>query len=312
MSHSVEILDSDADRLHHQRRARVAGIEDERFEPPRSCHVVLRGRRYHYLDWGAPMAPTLVFLHGGGQTARTWDLICHALTVGARRRAIALDQRGHGDSEWSYEFDYAPDAHARDLLSLANHLELDRFGVVGMSMGCINGLRFALDHPSRLSSFVAVDAGPWLNRAGGQPIVEFIDENLELESIDAYVARALAFNARRDPVLLRQSLRHNLRQLPNGHWTWKTDWRRPRDFVARIEGELVRLQREVSQLACPLLVIRGAESEVFLDEHAERFASAVPQGRWRRVPNAGHTVQGDQPRALVAELERFLGDTHAP
>lgn len=305
MSHVQKVLDTEAERAHHKLRASITGLAEGEFDPPRSCHVVLDGRRFHYLDWGDPTGETVVFLHGGGQTARTWDVICHAVCASGSRRAIALDQRGHGDSEWSYEFDYGPDAHARDLLGLADHLDLDHFDVVGMSMGCINGLRFALGHPRRVSSFAAIDAGPWMNTSASQPIADFVAASQELRSIDEYVERALTFNPRRHPELLRHSLRHNLRELPNGHWTWKTDWRRPGDFLAVVKNAVANLQQEVHELACPLLVVRGAESEIFHDEHAERFALAVPDGRWRRIPGAGHAVQGDQPHSLVVELEAF-------
>jgi pimeloyl-ACP methyl ester carboxylesterase len=55
-------------------------------------------------------------------------------------------------------------------------------------------------------------------------------------------------------------------------------------------------------------VVRGAESDLFLDEDAERFARALPVGRWVRVEHAGHTIQGDNPRGLVDELRRFLAE----
>ncbi|MGB5810021.1 MAG: alpha/beta hydrolase [Polyangiales bacterium] len=308
MSHVEEVLDSELERRHHHQRARIAGVSDAPFDPPRSCNVVLNRRRFHYLDWGDPSGDPIMFLHGGGQTARTWDVVCHTLCQDRTRRAIALDQRGHGDSEWSYEFDYAPDAHARDLLALADHLELDRFVLVGMSMGCVNGLRFALDHPARVSSFVAVDAGPWMTRENAQPIIDFVEGSLELESLDAYIEHASAFNPRRRPELLRQSMRHNLRELPNGRWTWKTDWRRPTDFLESIDQAVEALQTEIHSLACPLLVVRGEESRIISSAQADRFAASVANGRWREITGAGHSIQGDQPKVLVAEIEAFLDE----
>ena len=305
MTHVRRTLDSETERAHHELRSKIAGFEPIPFEPPQSCQVVLEGRRFHYLDWGVGAEDVVLFLHGGGQTARTWDAVCHAITAGQRRRAIALDQRGHGDSEWSYEFDYGPDAHARDVRALLDHLDLDRVAIVGMSMGCINGLRFALDHPDRVSSFTAVDAGPWINTGASRSIVDFVQSARELESVEAFVERAIAFNPRRHPELLRRSLRHNLRELPDGRWTWKTDWRRPADFLETVKRAIAALRGEVPHLACPLLVVRGAESEIFLDAQAERFAQAVPDGRWQRIEGAGHAVQGDHPQALVEALEAF-------
>ncbi|MEM7134981.1 MAG: alpha/beta hydrolase [Myxococcota bacterium] len=307
MAHVKRTLDSDQERAHHRLRARIAGFGESPFSPPKSCHVILNGQRFHYLDWGDPEGDPVIFLHGGAQTARTWDAVCHAVCADSTRRAIALDQRGHGDSEWSYSFDYGPEAHARDLLALADHIGLDRFSLVGMSMGCINGLRFALDYPNHVQSFVAVDAGPWLNAEGAQSIADFVGGSKELASVSDYVARALAFNPKKHPELLEHSLRHNLRELPNGRWTWKTDWRRPGEFLEGVKQAVVSLQDEVHRLGCPLLVVRGGQSDIFRDEHAERFASAVRSGQWCTIPGAGHGVQGDQPRALVEKLVEFWG-----
>jgi pimeloyl-ACP methyl ester carboxylesterase len=102
------------------------------------------------------------------------------------------------------------------------------------------------------------------------------------------------------------SLRHNLRRLPDGRLTWKTDRRQPVDLVA-IGERLAALQARVAEIRCQTLVLRGAESQVFLDEHAARFADALPAGRWKRIEGAGHTIQGDAPAALIREVAAFLG-----
>jgi pimeloyl-ACP methyl ester carboxylesterase len=288
---------------HHRLGAELAGLRIDEFVEAASHHVVLRAMRFHYLDWGTPGRPPILFLHGGGQTARTWDLVCLALR--GAYRCLALDQRGHGDSEWSYTMDYLPEAHAGDIAALLDHLGLERVAIVGMSMGCLNGLEFAIRHPERLTAFVAVDAGPTIRIAGGRSIVDFRRRTAMLDSLDDYVAEAVRFNPRRDPRLLRRSLLHNLRRLPDGRWTWKTDQRR--DFeVDAMTARMEALWGRLDAVRCPALVVRGAESDVFLDEHAERFARALPDGRWVRVPGAGHTVQGDNPRGLIEALTTFL------
>jgi pimeloyl-ACP methyl ester carboxylesterase len=291
------------DLEHHRLGAELAGMQIAEFVAPVRHHVVLREMRFHYLDWGTADRPPVLFLHGGGQTARTWDLTCLALR--AHYRCLALDQRGHGDSEWSYTLDYLPDAHAADIAAFVDHLGLERFVLVGMSMGCLNGLHYAVQHPERLAGFVAVDAGPAVRLDGGRSIIDFRRRTETLASLDAYVAEAMRFNPRRDPRLLRRSLLHNLRQLPDGSWTWKTDQRRHFDLDAMV-ARMDALWDRLDAIRCPTLVLRGAHSDVFLDEHAARFADALPDGRWLRVPDAGHTIQGDNPRALVASLEEFL------
>lgn len=290
-------------RAHHELAAELAGIEICDYVAATHHHVVLRGMRFHYLDWGECGRPPALFLHGGAQTARTWDLPCLALR--RELRCLALDQRGHGDSEWSYSFDYAADSHAGDFAALLDHLGIERAVVVGMSMGCLNGLHFAARWPERVSAFIAVDAGPWVRLEGGRRIVDFVQSADGSPSLEEWITRARRFNPRRDPRLLRQSLLHNLRRLPDGTLTWKTDHRRPLDVDA-MTSRLEALRELLPLITCPTLVLRGAESDVFLDEDAARFSDALPSARWTRIEGAGHTIQGDQPAALVREIRGFL------
>jgi pimeloyl-ACP methyl ester carboxylesterase len=293
--------------LHHRLAAEIAGLDLAEVIAPVRHHVVLREMRFHYLDWGTTGRPPVVFLHRGGETARTWDLKCRALRDSYH--CFALDQRGHGDSEWSYTFAYTSEDHAGDVAAFVDHLGLERFVLIGMSMGCLNGLAYAIRHPERLAGFVAVDAGPTVRMAGGEAIVEFRRKTETLDSLDDYVAEACRFNPRRDPRLLKRSLLHNLRRLPDGRWTWKTDQRKREFDFEGMRKRMEALWDEIEVIRCPVLVVRGAESDVFLDEHAERFAEALPDGRWVRIPDSGHTVQGDNPRALVASLREFLATT---
>ncbi|MCG8588010.1 MAG: alpha/beta hydrolase [Proteobacteria bacterium] len=297
------------ERAHHRLAAERAGLQVPEFVSPEHHHAVLGGLRLHYLDWGTAGRLPALFLHGGGQTARTWDLPCLALR--GEFHCLALDQRGHGDSEWSPTSDYAPEQHAEDFLRLLDALAIERAVVVGMSMGCLNGLTFAALHPERVAAFVAVDAGPWVRVEGAQPIIDFVTTADGGESLEAFVEHALRFNPRRDRRLLEVSLRHNLRVRADGRLTWKTDRREPLRFE-RMRDTLAGLRERLAAIDCPTLVLRGAESEVFLDEHAARFAEAVPQGRWERVEGAGHTIQGDAPGALVAAIRRFLGLAPSP
>src|SRR3954452_13087515 len=110
---------------HYALGAQIAGLELPALTLPDEHHVILREMRFHYLDWGTSGRPPIVFLHGGGQTAHTWDFVCLALRAG--HHCVALDQRGHGDSEWSPTLDYGPDAHAGDVAAFVDYLGLDRF-----------------------------------------------------------------------------------------------------------------------------------------------------------------------------------------
>ncbi len=274
---------------------------------PERRHVVAGGFRLHYLDWGVGGRPPILFLHGGALNAHTWDVVCLALR--AEHHCFALDQRGHGDSEWSPEMDYAPEAHRRDLAGLADELGFERFVLVGQSMGALNAFTYATEYAGRLQGLVLIDAGPSIRPVGAQRIGDFVGATAEIDSIDEALAKALEFNPLRDPRLLRRGLLYNYRRLPNGKWARKHDMRHWANVGMT---ERTARQREswspVERVICPTLVVRGALSDVFHDEDAENFARALPNARWTRVENAGHTVQGDNPRGLCEALRAFLAD----
>ena len=298
-------------REHLKLSSATAGITLPDLELPDSHHVILRGMRFHYLDWGTRGRPPMLFLHGGGLNVHTWDLVCAALKP--ERHCLALDQRGHGDSEWSPVMDYATESHAEDLDAFVSHRGLDRFVLVGMSLGGANALAWAGRHSDRLAALVLVDVGPEVRQAGVRKIAAFTSEATPLDSVEDFIAKALAFNPRRDATLLRRSLLHNLRRMPDGKWMWKYDQRhrgRAMDPAAAARRREL-LWSAVSKVSCPTLVVRGAESDVFHDEDAERLAGALPDGRWVKIANAGHTVQGDNPAGLLVAVRQFLGDVAA-
>jgi len=289
--------------------AERAGLPISDFAAATEVNVVANGLRFHYLDWGTTGKLPVVFLHGGALNAHTYDLVCLALR--ADYHCIALDQRGHGDSEWSPILDYRPETQAADILGVADALGLDRFLLVGQSMGGINALHFAAAHPERLAGLVVIDTGPELSRDGARPIQEFVAATTqERDSVADFVEDALRLNPRRDRKLLLRSLRHNLRQTAAGKWVWKWD-PRPRLAAPNISADAIAARRErlwilVRAIPCPTLVVRGAESEIFTEEQAAKFVDVLSNGRFARVERAGHNVQGDNPAALSFELRRFL------
>ena len=294
------------ERKQHLREAAArAGIQLDEVVLPASRRLVANGLDHHYLDWGTAGLTPVLFLHGGGLTAHTWDLTCLALR--GRYHCLAFDLRGHGDTAWSPEADYSLDAHRADVEAIVEQLGLKRFLLVGMSLGGATALSYAGLHADKLTGLVLVDIGPDGRDAGRRRIASFVDGPREMDTVDHFVARALAFNPRRRPELLRRSLLHNLRQTPTGKWTWKYDHRRYQAMTPESrEQRRAALWEAVSKVTCPTLVVRGAQSDIFHDEDAEKLVAALPDGRWVRIEGAGHTVQGDQPKALVEALRPFF------
>ena len=295
-----------SDQLEHLRLAsELAGLSLHDVALPKDAEVSLRGMRFHYLDWGGD-GEVILFLHGGGLTAHTWDIVCLALR--SDYHCIALDQRGHGDTDWSTDLDYGIEAHAADIAAFADELGLERFVLVGQSLGGMAGMLYASRRSECLRALVLVDVGPVVRLDGANRVADFVMAPAELDSVDAFVEKARSFNTRRDPRLLRISLLHNLRQLPNGKWTWKYDRRHlSREGFEELTRELGQLRTELPRITCPALVVRGGSSDVFSDADAEHAADLLPNGSWVRIDGAGHTVQGDNPKALADELRAFLG-----
>ncbi len=281
----------------------IAGLNPAKVLLPESQQAIVGAMRFHYLNWSTNGHPIL-FLHGGGINAHTWDVVC--LMLRERYRCVALDQRGHGDSEWSPTIDYSVDTQASDVEGFIEQLHLDNPILVGQSMGGLNSIAYAVRHSATMKGLVVVDVGPEINLAGTQRIREF-SSTPELESLEAFLERAVKFNPLRDPRTLRRSLFYNLRQLPTGKWSLKHDQRRASEEASHIAtDQRERLARELSRISCPTLIVRGAKSDVLSDEAAARFAHMLPHARWVRVENAGHNVQGDNPRGLLDAMASFL------
>ena len=287
--------------------ARIAGI-DESVLLPEDRYVLLNDMRFHYLNFPGADAPVILFLHGGALSAHTWDLVCTALRNDYR--CIALDQRGHGDTDWSEQMDYSRDAHCRDIASFVDALWLGSVVLVGQSLGGLNALTFTARNPSLVSALVLVDVGPEVNVDGTRRITDFVATSAQPRPLEDFIERARQFNPRRDVRLLRRSLLHNLRQLPDGSYTWKYD-QRPFMNGARAERTMQELRTvwaDVHSIACPTLVVRGGESDVVTEAQAARLAAELEYGRWTTVPGAGHNIQGDNPAGLSAAIRTFLAD----
>ncbi len=257
--------------------------------------------RLHYLDWGTAGLPPLLCLHGITQTAHSWDEVAPAL---ARTHHVrALDQRGHGDSSWAADGDYRIETQSRDVEAFLRTVVGGPAVLVALSMGGLNAMTLAAQTPALVRALVVVDIAPQVERKGVEHIRQFVTANDELDAFEDFVARAHAFNPRRSLANIRDRLRHNLRQLPNGRWTWKYDpaLRDP----ARAAGDVTSLWDRVRAIRCPVLIIRGGESDVLAPETAARLGGLV-HAEVRTVAGAGHSVMGDNPSGFLAAVEPFL------
>jgi pimeloyl-ACP methyl ester carboxylesterase len=265
----------------------------------------INGLTLRYVEWGAPAAPPIVLLHGITGHARTWDRLASELS--SRYRVLALDQRGHGDSDAAPDGDYGVTAMAGDLAAFADHLGLAAFTLVGLSMGGRVAIAYAGAHSSRLGHLVIVDIGPDIHLPGLERIRDMMagaPERIESE------AQAIEYVRRANPLYAEDELRHRvvhgLRRAADGSLAWKYD-RALRDMM-RGGGrrDLVNLWEPLARIACPTLVVRGAASDILSPEIAGRMLETLPDGRLVEVEGAGHTVPGDRPDAFARVVRAFL------
>jgi pimeloyl-ACP methyl ester carboxylesterase len=270
-------------------------------QPPQDATAQVRDLRLHYLDWGTDGMPPLLCLHGITQTAHSWDEVAPALARSHHVRA--LDQRGHGDSSWARDGDYRVETQSHDVEAFVRHLGAKPTILIALSMGGLNAIVLAARAPELVRALVVVDIAPEVERKGVEHIRDFVVTNDELESFDTFVERAHAFNPRRSIENIRDRLRHNLKRLPNGRWTWKYDpvLRNP----ARVGSDLSTLWERIAAIRCPVLIVRGGESDVLAPAVAKRFAE-LARAEVRTVAGAGHSVMGDNPDGFLAAVEPFL------
>jgi len=286
--------------------ARVAGVTFSTEAVPEDRFVEANDMRFHYLDWGNPDKPDMLLLHGFAQQCHSWDFVALAFTDKFHVRA--LDLRGHGDSDWAPDGDYSPEAQQNDIKGVVQEIGLKDFVLMGLSMGGRNSFTYASNHPDEVRALVIVDAGPENLQSGSQNIRQFVQQDDELDSIDAFVERVIAYNPRRDPVQLRGSLVHNLKQLPNGKWTWKYDsaLRGSSRRMGHDPAMTERLWGYLENLTCPTLVVKGEQSDIMAADTAANMHKRIPNGQLATVPKAGHLVMGDNPAGFEEAVTEFL------
>lgn len=273
----------------------------------RSGFTVVEGRQVHYLEWGPSGAAPLVCLHGGGQTAYMWEELGDALR--SRYHVLAPDLPAHGDSDPVDDPDLSRHALAATIPALLDEFGIDRAVFIGASLGGITSLTLAATRPERVAAMVLVDIGHRLEDEGVNRIIEFMTRHESFASLDEAATEVAAYLPNRSNVK-PDNLRRNLRQRPDGRWEWKHSLgRRMRSADFKFGGwrELTAgLDEEMPHLTCPVLVLRGAKSDVLSDEGAEEVAALIPDARLATITSAGHHAAGDNPQSTVDVVSGFL------
>jgi len=268
------------------------------------------------LEWSRE-GTLLLFLHGFSNDAHVWDPVAPAFA--AHYRVVALDHRGHGESDRDPEGRYDHETMARDVASALESLGAKRVVLVGHSLGGRVAMRFAGLFPEAVAGLVIVDSAPELDARGTTRIrLDVQQQDPSFASLKDYERVLARQYPATKPELLAKLAGHWARQRPDGRFELKLDPAFMRGRRGSSEDDLAKWSAEeakhlwsaLEKLPCPALVVRGAASDVLSADVADKMADEVlKQGTLAVIARAGHSVMLDNPEDFEKALSSFvLGD----
>ena len=249
--------------------------------------------------------PTILMLHGGGQNRHSWKNTGQIL-ADAGFHVVALDSRGHGDSDRSPTANYSLETLTGDTLQAIYQIGRP-VALIGASMGGLTSLPVAHEAgPELVTKLVLVDVVPRFEKGGSARIRDFmfsgIDGFASLEEAADAVAAYLPHRTRPRSV---EGLKKNLR-LRDGKWFWHWD---PAFLTAPGDDPFERaemLEHAAISLEIPILLIRGKLSDVVSTEGVQDFLQKVPGAQFVELSDAGHTAAGDDNDAFTDAVVQFV------
>jgi pimeloyl-ACP methyl ester carboxylesterase len=262
---------------------------------------------------GDPQARAVVFLHGGGQTRRSWGRAAAAV---AKRgwQAVTIDLRGHGESDWSTEGDYRVVSFAADVAEVLRGLP-EKPVLVGASLGGFTSMLLAGEiSPGIASAVVLVDIVPNMEQSGANRIHNFMVDKVEsgFGSLEEVADAIAEYNPHRPRPTDLNGLTTNLRRRGD-RWYWHWDPQFISGSAAFPPFEVTdpdRMHAAVEAIlrsGVPMLLIRGQVSDLVSQERADEFLARFPQVEFTDVRGAGHMVAGDRNDVFAGAVLDFLG-----
>jgi pimeloyl-ACP methyl ester carboxylesterase len=261
---------------------------------------------------GDPQARAVVFLHGGGQTRRSWGRAAAAV---AERgwQAVTIDLRGHGESDWSSDGDYRVVSFAGDVREVLRGLPTQPV-LVGASLGGFTSMLLAGElSPGIASAVVLVDIVPNMDPSGASRIHAFMVDRVEsgFASLDEVADMIAEYNPHRPRPSDLDGLTTNLRRRGD-RWYWHWDPQFISGTAAFPPFEVTDADRMYAAVdailrdGVPMLLVRGQVSDLVSQERADEFLSRFPQVEFTDVRGAGHMVAGDRNDIFAGAVVDFL------
>jgi len=271
---------------------------------PKDEYLNVNGIRLHYLDWGNVRHQPMLLLHGFMAHAHVWDEF--ALGFRNRYRIIAFDQRGHGESQWSKDGCYSIDAHFSDIAHIVKTLDLRDLILMGHSMGGRNALFYTACCPQNVKRLILVDArpasGPKNSRALKHHLVHLPLQAVSMGDVVQAIQKLY-------PYLSIKTSRHlayyGYKQARQGQFVPKFDVRMSLQSN-RLGCITEDLRPFLKNVACPTLIVRGAESLFLSRADTRKICRIMPRAMCQEIPMATHMPVQENPRAFQMVMSDFL------
>ncbi len=262
--------------------------------------------RIHYSEWGDPRnSRVLICVHGLTRNKRDFDGLASALT--GRYRVICPDVAGRGESDWIAEEDYNYTQYCADMSAIIARSGAEQVDWLGTSMGGIVGMLLAAQAKTPIRRLVINDIGPFIPKSALETIFDYLKDFPEFDTIGAaaeYLARVNAGFGRLSRAQWVSLAETGARRRDDGKYVWKFDPAIAKALLAQPAADVV-LWPVWDRIRVPVMVMRGAESELLPAAVAEEMTRRGPKARLTTIADAGHAPALRDP-AQIALVRDFL------
>ncbi len=261
--------------------------------------VRVNGLRLHYLEWGSAEKPPMILLHGIGRDAHSFDHF--APHFSQDYRVIAVDLRGHGDSEWHPDGAYLVEDFVSDLAALVEQLGLNNFVLLGNSTGGRVAQVYAGRHSNLVRALIVEDVGPERPPNIAASFERRVREDANgWSSMDELLVKLRAEGSIVSDELLKSHAQSATRRREDGRLVWKRDPKLVNGFVP------TELWSDVQRIISPTIYVLGGNSKIVPPSTQERLKASIPGCEIVVMPGVGHYPHLEAPGAYVEVVKDFL------
>jgi pimeloyl-ACP methyl ester carboxylesterase len=274
---------------------------------PSEGELKLNGLRIHYFEWSGVGRRPLVLMHGLRDYAYYWQDCANRLLN--EFHIFSPDIRGHGESEFA-PGGYGVWSLASDLAAFVDAIGLERFDLLGLSLGSRVAMGYARENSLRLKHLLLADMGPQMAKVGARGLKDDMTAKADIPPSTFTLDEAREFYHKQWPSLdepsIARLIQNSLVQAEDGSYSNRYD-RRLADVTTKAAiPEINYLWDSLTRVRCPALVLRGEHSPILDDEISSRMVRSLPNGRLYVFPDTGHSLPRLRPEEFVTVARSFL------